>query len=521
MRRRHLLAGLGALAAPSIVQAQNSRVLRFVPTFGVSYMDPVWTTTSFGAATVVFESLYSVDENLQPRPQMAAGHTIEDGGKRWIIKLRDGLRFHDNEPVLARDCAASIGRWMKRDASGKTLAQRLDSLEAPDDRTVVFRLKKPFPQLPFVLGKAQPNVLPIVPSRLAATDPGTQMSETIGCGPFRFVANEFSIGHLAVFERFAAYRPRDEAPNGTSGGRIAKVDRVEWLAIPDAATASAALLTGEVDWLDFPIPDMVPRLQRDSQVTVGLYDRFGICPVLRPNHASGPTANLAIRRAIMAALDGKEIASAAVGDELSNATGPIGVYLPGSPFETKAGMQHLGPKSPADIKAMLKSAEYANERLVLLHPTDNVTTDLMIQIIARRLTEAGFIIDDQIMDVATFVQRRNSRETVEKGGWSLLLATAPAADMVSPLINLALRTGAAAWNGWPVENPALEAVREQWIDSGDAAEQKRLAARIQETTLEDVLYVPLGHFVRNSAWRSNVSGILKCNVPVMWNVSKS
>ena len=264
MRRRHLLAGLGALAAPSIVKAQSSRVLRFVPTPAVSYMDPVWTTANFGVATVVFESLYSVDENLQPRPQMAAGHTIEDGGKRWIIKLRDGLRFHDNEPVLARDCAASIGRWMKRDASGKTLAQRLDSLEAPDDRTVVFRLKKPFPQLPFVLGKAQPNVLPIVPSRLAATDPGTQMSETIGCGPFRFVANEFSIGHLAVFERFAAYRPRDEAPNGTSGGRIAKVDRVEWLAIPDAATASAALLTGEVDWLDFPIPDMVPRLQRQS-----------------------------------------------------------------------------------------------------------------------------------------------------------------------------------------------------------------------------------------------------------------
>ena len=212
---------------------------------------------------------------------------------------------------------------------------------------------------------------------------------------------------------------------------------------------------------------------------------------------------------------------ALVGDQADLKRTGVGVFAPGSPFETKAGMQHLGPKSPAEIKALLKSAEYANERLVLLHPTDNVTTDLMIQIIARRLTEAGFIIDDQIMDVATFVQRRNSRETVEKDGWSLLLATAPAADMVSPLINLALRTGAAAWNGWPVENPALEAVREQWIDSGDAAEQKRLAARIQETTLEDVLYVPLGHFVRNSAWRSNVSGILKCNVPVMWNVSKS
>jgi peptide/nickel transport system substrate-binding protein len=90
---------------------------------------------------VVFESLYSVDENWHPRPQMATGHTIEDDGLRWTIKLRDGLPFHGNEPVLARDCTTLIGRWMKRDASGKTLAQRLAALEEPDDRTVVFRLK--------------------------------------------------------------------------------------------------------------------------------------------------------------------------------------------------------------------------------------------------------------------------------------------------------------------------------------------------------------------------------------------
>src|SRR3954471_12824722 len=146
LRRRTLLASAATLAAPSIVSAQGTQVLRFVPRYGVAQLDPVWTTDAATRALAlqVFESLYSVDERLNPQPQMAAGHQVEDDGKRWTITLRDGLRFHDGEPVHARDCVASINRWMKRDAVGRTLALRVDALEAPDDRTVVFRLNKPY-----------------------------------------------------------------------------------------------------------------------------------------------------------------------------------------------------------------------------------------------------------------------------------------------------------------------------------------------------------------------------------------
>ncbi len=178
MRRRHLLAGMGALAAPSVVQAQNGRVLRYVSSAGPVILDPLATTiySTLILDLQIFESLYSLDEHLRPHPQMASGHSIEDDGKRWVIRLRNGLRFHDGEPVLARDCVASINRWMKRDGPAKTLALRLDALEAPDDRTVVFRLRKPFPQLPFVLGKVSPNLLTIMPERLATTDflPGSR-----------------------------------------------------------------------------------------------------------------------------------------------------------------------------------------------------------------------------------------------------------------------------------------------------------------------------------------------------------
>jgi peptide/nickel transport system substrate-binding protein len=522
LRRRDLLASALTLAAPSVARGQESRVLRFVPRTGVALLDPVWTTESptRAMALQIFESLYSVDEKLVPHPQMAAGHTIEDDGKRWTIRLRDGLRFHDNAPVLASDCIASINRWMKRDAVGKTLALRIDALEAPDDRTVVFRLRKPFPQLPFALGKAQPNVLPVMPARLAATDASTQITELVGSGPFRFVANEFSAGNLAVLTRFAAYEPRQEVPNGTSGGRIAKFDRVEWRAIPDPATAGAALLKGEVDWIETPLPDLVARLRQSRDIVVDIADPHGSYMLLRPNHVSGPTANAAIRRAIMAALDPEEIMQAVAGAEPGTWTAPVGAYLPGSASDSRTGMERLGPKKPAEIKAMLAEAGYAHERLVVLHPADLTAVDAAFQVIVRRLTEAGFNIDDQVMDQATVIARRNNREAPDKGGWSLLIANAPAADHLSPMVALGLRTGAAAWIGWP-ENPREEELRERWIDTADEAEQKRLAAQIQEIALTDVLYVPLGHYVLKSAWRSNLAGILRASAPVMWNVAKT
>jgi peptide/nickel transport system substrate-binding protein len=137
-----------------------------------------------------------------------------------------------------------------------------------------------------------------------------------------------------------------------------------------------------------------------------------------------------------------------------------------------------------------------------------------------RLREAGLNVDDQVMDQATVIARRNNREAPEKGGWSLLIANAPAADHLSPMVALGLRTGAAAWIGWPTD-PALEALRERWIDSPDPNEQKRLAGEIQGIALSDVVYVPLGHYLQKSAWRSNVSGILKASSPVFWNIKKS
>jgi Bacterial extracellular solute-binding proteins, family 5 Middle len=206
-----------------------------------------------------------------------------------------------------------------------------------------------------------------------------------------------------------------------------------------------------MDWVETPLPDLLSRLRQSRDIVVDVCDPHGNYPLLRPNHVSGPTANVGVRRAIMAALDPAEIIHAVTGGEPGTSTAPVGCFLPGSASDSRNGMERLGPKDPAVIKAMLREAGYANERLVLLHASDFAPVHTMWQVIAARLAEAGFNVDDQVMDQATVVTRRNNREAPDKGGWSLLIANAPAADHLSPMVALGLRAGAAAWAGRPIQ----------------------------------------------------------------------
>ncbi|HYZ61626.1 MAG TPA: ABC transporter substrate-binding protein [Acetobacteraceae bacterium] len=521
MQRRTFLAGLSALAAPHIAGASERNVLRFVPRFGLVATDPVFTTDTVTRylGLAVFESLYSVDEHLLPRPQMAEGHQIEADGRRWTIRLRGGLRFHDGEPVLARDCVASIGRWLKRDLLARSLAPRIDALAAADDRTITFRLKQPFPRLDFALGKPLPNVLPIMPARLAEADPARALTEVVGSGPFRFLPAEFVPGAFAAFARFDTYEPRAEPPSGSAGGRVVFVDRMEWKSLPDPATAATALATGEIDWVEAPLPDLVPWLRRNPGITVGTPDPYGVYAMLRLNHLQGPTANKRVRQAIMAALDPAEIMAAIAGEDGAY-TAPVGLFAPGSPAANAAGLERLGPRPDAEIRAMLREAGYNGEPLVALHATDNTFAHAVSQVAIARFRAVGMAVEDVATDQGTVVQRRNSKAPLDKGGWSFFPQNPSAADHLDPLVALGIRNGAAAWIGWP-QNETIEQLRAAWIDSPDPAERARLAEGLQRQALEDVTYVPLGRYFQPSAWRRDVTGILRSPAPLFWNVRKS
>ena len=190
MKRRTLLAASAAtmLAPPGATLADSKQVLKFVPQADLAVLDPILTTAGVTRSHgyLVFDTLYGVtgpEDGFKAMPQMAAGHRVEDDGRTWRVTLRDGLVFHDGQKVLARDCVASIRRWGVRDTFGQALITRIDEVSASDDKTITFRLKRPFPMLPDALGKLAASICAIMPERLASVDPYKQITEMVGSGP--------------------------------------------------------------------------------------------------------------------------------------------------------------------------------------------------------------------------------------------------------------------------------------------------------------------------------------------------
>ena len=317
MRRRDILkSGLGSaalMAMPSLVRSEAQSTVTFVPHADLASLDPVWTTADItrNFSLAVYDTLYGFDAKFNVQPQMAAGHTISEDGKQWEITLRDGLKFHDGSPVLARDCVATIQRWGKRDAIGTALMARTDEVSAPSDKTIRFRLKTPFPLLSYALGQVY---CAIMPERLAKTDANTQVTEAMGSGPFKYVSAERVPGQRVVFEKNADYVPRDSGtPSFNAGPKIVHIDRVVWNFVPDAATAAAALQAGEVDWWENPSIDLVPRLKSDANLTVTVKDTTGEIGCLRFNQLYPPFDKPAVRRAVLSAINQEDVITAFAG----------------------------------------------------------------------------------------------------------------------------------------------------------------------------------------------------------------
>ena len=214
MKRRGFLAGVPPPHWPLRRSAEPRRHCCSCRNRRLASLDPVWTSamTTRNIGFQIYDVLFGRDEWMNPKPQMLAGYVVEDDGKRWVMTLRENQWFHDGEKVLARDCVASLKRWMVRDPAGATLKSRLDAIEAPDDRTIVLRLNRKLPSLPKALSKFQTAAV-MVPERLANTDPFKQMPEAIGSGPFRFLKDEYVIGsHAALvpFEKLCAARRKAE-----------------------------------------------------------------------------------------------------------------------------------------------------------------------------------------------------------------------------------------------------------------------------------------------------------------------
>ena len=470
---------------------------------------------------MVYEGLYGRDQQFVPRPLMVEGHVIEDDGKRWTMKLRDGLMWHDGTKVLARDCVASLRRWMKRDATAPIIKDRVDAFEATDDRTIVWRLRRPFPLLAHFLSKVQPQPV-MMPERLAATDPYKQMSEIVGSGPLKFLPDEYVSGIHAGFARFDGYVPRQEPASYNAGGHKVYVDHVEWRVIPDVATAVCGADRRRGRLAGIAATRFDSDVGEDQQCHHGIarHLRHGVDPAAKP--PSTPTNNAALRRAMLAAIDQKEVMLAAMGEVPDTWKAPMGFIVPGMPSATEAGMDNVRKRKTLDeLKRMVEQSGYKGERLVYMHPTDQLIYHAVSTVAVDAFRKIGINVDEQMVDWGTVIQRRTSKETVDKGGWSMFPAGAPAPEFVDPMLSNPMRSnGAKAWFGWP-DDPKLEAAYNGWLDAATDAERRKLEADYQLAAFESVPVIPCGTYMPHAAWRSNLTGLVKGSAPVFWGVRKT
>lgn len=528
MKRRDFLlaAGAAGLAAPRRARAQGTGVLKFIPQIDLAFLDPHFTTAYItrGHGHMVFDTLYGCDANFKAHPQMVAGHVVENDGRLWTLTLRDGLLWHDGERVLARDCVASIRRWAKRDALGAALIERTEELSAPDDKTIRFRLKTPFPLLPETLGKVSSPMPAMMPERLANTDPFRQMTEMVGSGPFRFVASERVPGDRNVYVKNEKYVPRADGPlEWNAGPKVVLLDRVEWTTIPDAATKVAALQRGEQDWWENPSHDLLPLLRRDRRIVITVTNPTGAVNMMRPNHLQPPFNNPAFRRAVLRGIDQQAMMQAIVGTDPKDYHVPMGFFCPNTPMASEAGLEPLkGPRDLARAREAVRASGYGGEKVAMLVATDYPQFKAIGEVAADMFQKIGVNVDYIATDWGTMLQRRNNKGPVDQGGWSCFNTGWEGADQMDPSNHYAIRGNGdqpSAWPGWCVSEK-LEQYRNAWFDAPDLAAQQAICRDMQLQCMQDVPSIPLGQFVTQTAYRNTVQGVKK-GFPTFWGVKKA
>ncbi len=524
MRRRTILAAaLAAPALPAIARAASARTLTYVPYTDLAVLDPIVTTNyaTRNHALMVFDTLYGVNGRFEPQPQMLAGHLVADDGRRWTLTLREGLRFHDDTPVLARDVVASLRRWGARDILGTLLFAATDELVAADDRTLQWRLNAPFPLLPFALGKTVGSMAVIMPERLAADDPARPVAEIIGSGPFRYVAAERVQGHLNVYARFAGYQPRQEPPDLLAGGKVAQFERVEWHTLPDAATAAAALQRGEIDWWEQPTTDYWPVISRHPALTLDVLDRSGSYRYVRLNWLNPPFDNVAVRRAAMAAVSQADVVTAIAGTDPAMSRIGVGFFAPDSPMASTIGLEAM--REPPDLEAarrMLAASGYAGERVVMSIAATVMPINLCGQVVADAWRRIGFNVDFHAVEIAASLQQIASQAPITQGGWCASADGMAGVSANDPALIANLHTVGrnGGTYGWP-DIPAVEVLRNRYLVAPDLAARQAICRDIQRICFEQVPYIPAGIVQQPTAYSRGLTGVLR-GLPLFWNVRR-
>ena len=370
---------------------------------------------------------------------------------------------------------------------GLMLKALQQDLIAVDDRTVRWVLKKPYPKMLMALGKNSTPMAFIMPERIAKTDPFTQINEYVGSGPMRFKKDEWVPGARAVFEKFADYVPRDEPGSWLAGGKRMGVDRIEWLVMPDPATASAALQNGEVDWWENPITDLIPQLKRNRNIarrhrrSARQYrhvpDEPSAPALQQPEGAAGGDGGAEPGR--LHARPGRRRRPDV--EEAAGLLHPRHAALHREWRRDPQGPEH-GP-----AKRLLAESGYSGTPVTCVVAQDQPITKAQGDVTADLLKRIGFNVDYVATDWGTTGQRRAMKNPVGQGGWNMFHSWHAGARLHQPggLHRHPRAMASSAWFGWP-DVPAVETEVDNWFEAPDLAAEKAAIARLNKAAVDNV-----------------------------------
>ena len=524
MTRGIFAAALGLLAATALTApASAQKVLKVVPHADLRVLDGYQTTAAITAMhmAAVYDTLFAWDDKSVAQPDAVGAWSVTPDNLKYTFTLRAGLKFHDGSPVTAKDAVASVKRLLARETIGRTLQTFVASVDVVDDKTLTLTMKEPFGFTTFALSGIN-QAAGIMREKEASSDVNVPVTEAIGSGPFKFLKEEWKPGARVVYAKNTDYVPRSEPAKGYSGGKVVKVDRVEYTIIPDLASAYAALAKGEVDVLDQPGLDLVPTIEKDPNIVVKNHFTAGTFGLLRPNHLHPPFNNVKARQALALMVDQREYAASAYGGEAfwKNSTPCFSMWICHTSFATQAGSEPYRTQNLEKAKQLLAEAGYKGEKITVIGATDIPSLKALTLVTADNLRKIGVNVDLQMAEWGNVIVQRGKKDAPPVG-WNIFHTTGGGTSQALPFVNNATATTCdAAWFGWPCDAEA-EKLRQAFIRETDPVKQKAIAETLHKRLWEVLPYIPVGQFDQPMIYRKNISGFVTGGMAIWWNVEKN
>lgn len=466
-------------------------------------MDPMISTQDVvGIVTQhIVETLFTFDSAWAIQPLLAAAlPEISEDGKTYTIKLREGITFHDGSAMDSADVVDSLKRWTELATRGKSVAENIASVTAPDASTVVITLNEPYAPLLSLLAFNN-SAAAIYPQEILDQD---DIKEPIGTGPYQLA--EHVPDQYIRLTKFDGYASREEASDGAAGARSQSVDEIRFVPVPDPNTRVEGLLSGQFDFADSLPVEAYDRISASDTAEPVLIENFG-WPVWAINHKQGLLTDLNIRKALEAALPMDDMMFAAFGqDKFFSSDGAM--YPEGSPWHSTEGLDLYNINDPAVAGEHLKAGNYDGQPLRILTSRQYEFHFKMAEVAKMALEAAGFTVEMNVVDWATLGQQRN-----DPALWDIYITHSPflPEPALTDLYNATSRLGWA--------NEAKDTTLAQFTSETDPAKRQDLFGQLQKALYEDVGFLKIGNFAALQGQKKGLTGVAPSPWPAFWNAT--